>query len=619
MTDTPQTLFTAATAAHQAGRLDEAAGLYRRILAVSRLYPDVLHLLGLIEHQAGAHVSAASLIREAIILEPKHPVYHSNLASALIELGDFAGAQAAARRAIALKPDYVQGHTNLGTAHLRAGDLAAAGDAFRCAVALSPDNAIAHYWLGRSLQDQERFAEAAASYRTVVALAPGFADAHCNLGYALQMMSRSEDAARCCRQAIALSPTYADAHNNLGYILASLGDFDAARASYEQALAHDPVYAAAYNNLGNLYKDIGDLDRAAVAYRKALSIQPDFARVHFNLADIKTFRARDDDFRALEKELARPKSSPVQARYLHFAMGKALEDLGAFEEAFAHFRTGNAIKRASVSYEEGKILGYLRDMADAYDDAALKRLAGAGAPSAVPIFIVGMPRSGSTLVEQILASHPRVLGGGERFDFDAALAAVVPEAPARERAAGLTHAQLRALGEDYLARLPVLEDGRAHVTDKMPANFMHAGLIHLALPNAKVIHVTRDPADTCVSCYAKLFETGQDFTYELGELGRYYVACRRVMDHWRAVLPAASFCEISYETLVSNLESETRRLLDFCGLDWDPACLAFHTTARAIQTASATQVRKPLYTSSIGRWKRYEGSIAPLLTELAKL
>jgi tetratricopeptide (TPR) repeat protein len=389
--------------------------------------------------------------------------------------------------------------------------------------------------------------------------------------------------------------------NNLGYVLQGQGDIDGAVAAYEETLRQDPTYAAAYNNLGNVYKDVGDFTRAAAAYRRALDYQPDFARAIFNLTDVKTFTDRNDpDFARLATQAVRLKDLPAaQARYIHFAMGKALDDIGAADESFAHVMAGNAVVRSLTNYDEAAALGQV-------EGAAARRVGGQGVASETPIFIVGMPRSGTTLVEQILASHPAVRGGGERRDFDHALQATGGH-------------DARRLGEGYLARLPNLAPGQTRITDKLPANFLYAGLIHTALPQARIIHVMRDPADTCLSCFTKLFDTGQEFTYNLGELGRYYVAYARLMRHWRTVLPEHAFIEISYETLVADLEEQTRRLLSFCGLAWDPACLAFHTTQRVVQTASATQVRKPLYTSSIGRAAAFQNHLAPLLTELAKL
>ncbi|MCA0202177.1 MAG: sulfotransferase [Proteobacteria bacterium] len=571
--DTPQDLFRSATAAHQAGQLDKAARLYRRILKVGRGYPDVLHLLGLAEHQLGNHAAAASLIREAIGLEAGQPAYHNNLASALVAVKDFAGAIESAKRALVLVPGYTQAQNNIASAH---------------------------YWRARIAQDEHRYADAAADYRAALAIDPSLAEAHCNLCFVLTMMEDYTGAVTHGRAAISLRTGYTDAHNNLGYAEHMSGDLDAAEASYMRTLAIDPEYAPAHNNLGNIFKERGQQDRAADAFRRAIVCVPDFARAHFNLADVITFTPDSADLERLRAQASLIAArAPEQARYIHFAMGKALTDLGEPDAGFRHYLAGNALVRRMISYDEASVLKQMHD-------APSQSVSGVGAPSDIPIFIVGMPRSGTTLVEQILASHPAVRGGGERRDFAAAI-----------RACGL--GDPRRLGETYLARLPALGAGQTRITDKLPANFLHARLIHAALPGARIIHVMRDPADTCVSNFSKLFDIGQEFTYDLGELGRYYVAYHRLMETWRRELPQRAFTDISYETLVGDLEGEARRLLEFCGLAWDPACLAFHKNARIVQTASATQVRKPLYRNAIGRANEVKAHIARLLTELAKL
>lgn len=573
MVDTPQALFAVAVKAHQSGRLAEAAELYRRILATSRKYPDVLHLLGVIEHQFGNQTTAAGLIRESIALESGNPTYHNNLASALLAAKDYRGAAAAADRALALQPGYAQATVNLREAH---------------------------YWRGRTAQDDRNYTEAADAYRAALRVDPVHAESLCNLCFVLTMSEDYTAAIAAGRAAIAARPAYTDAHNNLGYALHMTGEIDAAVASYTAALTHTSDYAPAHNNLGNIYKERGENARAAAAYRRAIVAIPDFARAHFNLSDVVTFTRDGEDLQRLDALAARVSGlPPEQARYIHYAMGKALDDVGETDAAFQSYAAGAAIVRGLLPYDEHAALKQMLDAPRFYQE-------GRGAESCVPIFIIGMPRSGTTLVEQILASHPAVCAGGERRDFELALNAVGP-------------GDLARLGKAYLARLPRLGPDQRHVTDKLPANFVHAGLIHAALPQARFIHVLRDPADTCVSCFSKLFDVGQEFTYDLAELGRYYVAYRRLMDHWRAALPPQSFIEITYETLVGDLEGETRRLLDFCGLQWDAACLSFHDTKRLVQTASATQVRKPLYASSIGRARRVRAHIEPLLTELAKL
>ncbi len=242
----------------------------------------------------------------------------------------------------------------------------------------------------------------------------------------------------------------------------------------------------------------------------------------------------------------------------------------------------------------------------------MHRLAGLGDPSPVPIFILGMPRSGSTLVEQILASHPQVLGAGELRTLDR----LVHQGGGIEALATLQAEDCRRLGERYLADLRSLPAGKTRITDKMPGNFMYVGLIQLILPHAKIIHTMRDPVDTCLSCFSRLLSVGHHFSYDLAELGRYYRHYRELMDHWRSVLPAGTMLDVAYEDVVDDLEGQTRRMLEYLGLPWDERCLSFHKTVRPVVTASSVQVRRPLYRSGVARWRQYEAHLGPLLAEL---
>jgi hypothetical protein len=255
-----------------------------------------------------------------------------------------------------------------------------------------------------------------------------------------------------------------------------------------------------------------------------------------------------------------------------------------------------------------------------FNGSLLERFQGQGDPSLMPIFVVGMPRSGSTLIEQILAGHSQIHGAGELMDLEKAISTVLkarnPPVQYPECVPGLDGAALRRIGQAYLARLPVPAPGKVRIVDKLPGNFLNIGLIRLILPNARIIHTTRNPVDTCMSCYSKLFASGQTFSYDLGELGRYYRSYRELMTHWRSVLPPGSILDVAYEDVVDNLEGEARRLIDYCGLPWDDRCLSFHRTSRVVKTASAVQVRKPLFRSSLQRWRRHEAGLAPLLHEL---
>ena len=283
----------------------------------------------------------------------------------------------------------------------------------------------------------------------------------------------------------------------------------------------------------------------------------------------------------------------------------------------------NTVKRRRIAYDEAHTLGLFDRLRSVFDRGMFEAHRGGGCRSSLPVLVIGMPRSGTTLIEQILASHPAVHGAGELSEFDQ-LAKQMCDARGEtfrlpEGARGLKPGDLLKLGESYVARLQRLATGAERVTDKMPANFLYAGLIHLALPRARIIHVLREPRDTCLSCYSKLFTEEQNFTYDLAELGRYYRKYAELMAHWRDVLPEGRMLEIRYEDVIADLEGSARQLIEHCGLDWDPRCIAFHKSQRPVRTASAAQVRRPIYRTSLGRWRAYEPHLAPLLAELGDL
>ena len=307
---------------------------------------------------------------------------------------------------------------------------------------------------------------------------------------------------------------------------------------------------------------------------------------------------------------------------LDFALGKAYADLKDHARSFARLRSGNAAKRATVSYDESAALAFFDRIKAVFTPALIRAQSGGGDPSAMSIFVIGMPRSGTTLVEQILASHPTVHGAGELKTLNDIVHNVHDPAgnpaPFPEFVPALDGDSLRQIGLHYIATVRQLSHHGERITDKMPSNYYFAGLIHLALPNAKIVHCVRDPVDTCVSCFSKLFSGEQVHTYDLGELGRYYRRYERLMAHWRRVLPAGRLLDVRYEDVVADLEGQARRLLAHCGLEWDDRCLSFHQTDRPVRTASATQVRRPIYNSAVGRWRVYEKELGPLLKALGR-
>jgi tetratricopeptide (TPR) repeat protein len=619
-----QDLLENALGLHRAGRLAEAETIYRHILATDAGHADSLHLLGMLEHRRRRHDIGAGLIERAIAIQPKVAAYHSNLGTVFQAQGKLDEAAACFERALALRPDWAEVHSNLGNVLQTQDKLEEAAACHERALALKPECAEACSNLGIVRQCQGRLDQAVSCYERALALQPDYVDAHNNLGTALLEQDRVEEAVAHYERALVLKPDYPSAHNNLGNALLRQDKMDEAQAHFERAVALKPDYPNACNNLGNVFKELGRFNDAMAQYDRAIAIRPDYAEAHLNRSEIKSFQAGDSDLAAL-KELAGRDDSPCglsadKAVYIHFALAKALDDVGDYEGAFEHLRAGNALKRARIQYHEKPVLELFRRIATAFHRGLFDGLRGPGHPSPVPVFVLGMPRSGSTLIEQILASHPQIHGAGELTALEKMESSGLlntGQQPYPESIAGFDGPALRRLAESYLSRMPQVAPGNARVVDKLLGNFLHVGLIHLMLPNAKIIHIARHPADTCMSCYSKLFTNGLRFSYDLAELGRYYCAYSELMTHWRSVLPPGVMLEVSYEDVVDDLEGQARRLIDHCGLSWDDRCIHFHESSRPVKTASSVQVRQPLFRSSLRRWRKYEAGLGPLLDELA--
>jgi len=526
--------------------------------------------------------------------------------------GHLEDAVARYHRVLFLQPDNADVHNNLGVALAAQGKVEAAMTRYKSALSLKPGCVDAHNNLGVALAAQGRIVEATTHYERVLVINPRHAGAHHNLGLVLAALGRMDEAVAQYERALSLRPDYTDACNNLGIALAAQGNSGGAMAQYRRAIAIDSRHAEAHNNLGNILREEGKFGDALAHYGRVIAIGPDQVEAHYHRAEVKTFRQGDAELSALET-LARRADLPIsKAPFLHFALAKALEDIGDHARAFEHMRKGNSSKRSQIDYDEPRVVDMFRRISHAFNGGLFDRFPGAGDSSSVPIFVVGMPRSGSTLIEQILASHPQIHAAGELRDLEQAIGTI--QFP--ESIPSLDALTLRRIGQAYLARLPSLAEGQVRIVDKLPGNFLRIGLIRLILPNARIIHTVRHPADTCVSCYSKLFTSGQHFSYEMGELGRYYRCYRELMTHWRSMLPPGSMLDVAYEDVVGDLEGQARRLIAYCGLPWDDRCVNFHKTNRAVKTASAVQVRQPLFRSSLQRWRKYEADIGPLLEAL---
>jgi tetratricopeptide (TPR) repeat protein len=476
------------------------------------------------------------------------------------------------------------------------------------------NEACAHHVAGR-------YAEAIARYKQMLSLKADVPEIYDNLGHALAALGKPETAILAFECAGALKPDNPATLCNWGLALADLGRFDDAEAKYRRAIEVNPDFAGTYNNLGLLLKAKGRLTEASAAIEQAIRLAPRNIAYYDNLVAIRPFAAADPLLRALE-ELAGDGAafSTAEQMHLHFALAKAYENIGQAESAFRHLQNANALKRQQIVYDEAETLGQMDRLCELMSRDFIEARQGHGEPSSVPVFIVGMTRSGTTLIEQILASHPQVFGAGELDLFDQVAGSIRNALPGRppfpDMVQPMSAEHFHALGTSYLEKLMRQAPEAVRITDKMTLNFLFAGLIHLALPNATIIHAVREPADTCVSCFATHFTTGHAHTYDLGELGRYYRHYQTLMRHWHAVLPPGRILDVQYEELVTDLEGVARRIVAHCGLSWDARCLDFHRTERVVRTASAAQVRKPIYKDSVGRRRKFEPFLGPLLAEL---
>ena len=639
---------------HRSGRLADAAGRYREAVRLDPRNSEALRLLGTLRAQQGRLAEAESSLRRAAKLDARSADLRIEHGDVLRRLGRPAEAVASYRRAIELKPDYAGAHNNLGAALHDLGRLDEAIASFRRAIEIDPRYGAAHYNLANVLAAAGRIDEAIAAYRSAAALMPGHPDPCNNLGNALRLAGRLDAAEQSYRQAVEIDPGHAAArrnlgiacfeanrpeeaavhyrralaispdaptHGDLGNALRAIGRFEEALEHYRKALAIDPNYADAHNNLGVALKMLGQTEAARQSFERAVRLSPRRVLFYAGLADTTRFSPGDRHLATLEK-LVRDRAALAgeEQIQLHFTLAKIYADGAQHARAFYHLVEGNALKRRQLDYREAAVLGEFERIRAVFTPELMQQKQGLGHPSPAPVFIVGMPRSGTTLVEQILASHPLVFGAGEIGDFHDAAVGLFAQSPAPrhypEAVRVLADAGFAALGQSYLAAVRSRAPSALRITDKMPGNYLAAGLIRLALPDARIVHVRRDPIDTCFSCFSTLFAADLPHAYDLGELGRYYRAYDALMAHWRAVLPKDVMIDVQYESLVGDFEREARRIVAHCGLDWDDACRDFHKSPRPVQTASMLQVRQPLYQSSIGRWRPYREWLGPLLAAL---
>jgi tetratricopeptide (TPR) repeat protein len=516
-------------------------------------------------------------------------------------------------RAAALLPSDADCHSNLGAALRRLGRLKDAVACFRRALEIKPGASELWNNLGNAQKDLGQFDDAIACYRRALDLRPSFAQPFNNLGNALLSAGKLDDAVTSYRRAIALQPGYIDAHVNLGIVLRLKNCTLHAEESCQRALELDSKSAAALRLMAELRSDHGEFSAAEQLYGQAIAIEPESAESWAGIAGLRRMTLEDSAWlEAAQRIVAR--SPAASELYLRYALGKYFDDVGAYEQAFENYRRANELTAQRRPPHDRRLLALGIDGVMArHDKEWLAGVSAVATSSVRPVFVVGLPRSGTTLAEQILASHVAVFGAGELPYWNAA-AEMCAEA---HDGGEVELSSLRSAAEAYLALLATLSADAPRVVNKMPANFLHLGVIHAALPAAKFIHLCRNPIDTCLSIYFQNFGAVHPYANDLEDLADYYRQYRRLMEHWRQTLPSNAILDVPYEGLVEDTEGWSRRMLEFIGLPWDRACLEFHKSGRTVNTFSKWQARQKISRSSIERWRHYEKFVGPLreLTE----
>jgi tetratricopeptide (TPR) repeat protein len=602
------------------GKIDEAILQFSETLRLKPDYGTACNNLGNALRLRGELDGALAHFRRAVEIEPNLAEARSNLGQMLLEQHQPHEAMDHLRTAVRLRPDLAEARNNLGNALRETGRLAEARQSYAEALRLIPTLAMTYNNMGQALQEENSLDDARAWYQRALELDSRSARIHTNLASLLAEQEKYDDALAFYRRALELDPTYAEAHCGVGGVRHEQGHFEEAQAHYREALRHKPDLPAAHCALGTVREELGDFPDATRCWRAALGYDPRLAGAYSALATLLRGKLPDEDLVAMRELLADPDLHDGRRSALHFGLAQVLDARGAYEEAAESLRQANALALAGTrkrgqGYDPAAHAGFVARMMAACSPAFFERTRGLGVDSERPVFIVGLPRSGTTLTEQVLASHSQVFGAGEqrlaREDFEA----LSPqEDQALEALGRLDLGAARRISAQHLERLRELNADRPRVADKMPDNYLYLGLLAALFPRAKFIHCRRDLRDIAVSCWMTNFSHIR-WANDPGHIASRFAEYRRLMDHWQRVLPAAVL-EVDYEETVRDLEGVARRLVAWCGLGWEPGCLAFHEGKRPVRTASVSQVRQPLYTRSVARWKHYEKALPSLFDGL---
>ena len=595
---------------YRAGRLEEAGN--HIVEAAMRDDDDVaIHAdCGAIMNMLGRPAEAEAACRHVIDQDPDHVEAYNNLSVALSMQGKRDEALEICEAALARRPDYTDALVNKANLLVKMDDTIAAIEAFAAAIQVAPENPLARVNLGIALRMVGELDAAEEQCRLSIELRPDYPEAHAGLGMVLAAKEDFAAAIKAFREALKLRPGFAAAQLNLAAAHFKAGDFEASEAVYCEIIEQHPAAAPAQTGLGVVMLASGRLDAATQAFRDAVDLDPREGEAWMNLSSALGSDMPDADIAQMTDFANNMLLSTDQRVAIRFALGEVCDRRGEFEAAFVHYRAGNDARKAELNklgkiFDPAAIVGDTEAVQSIFNPSFIERFAGIGDLTERPVFIIGMPRSGTTLVEQILASHPDVNGAGEI----GCISATVPNFP--DSITDLDVSQVSAMARNAAENLFVGAGEAARVIDKAPFQFQHLGLIRILFPNARIIHCVRDPLDIGLSCYFQNFVADYPWSADLGHIGVYLQAYSRLMDHWRTLFEDA-ILDVRYETLVENQEAESRRLINHLGLPWHDECLNFHETRRTVLTASNWSVRKPIHTRSIARAASYGGHTAAL-------
>ncbi|MGH8278157.1 MAG: tetratricopeptide repeat-containing sulfotransferase family protein [Gammaproteobacteria bacterium] len=579
-------LIGRAISEQQRGRFTRAEPLFNEVLRREPAQPDALHFLGLLEFQTGRSQSGLEKMRRSVQLAPRNAGFAHNLASALLS-------------------------SELG---------AEAIDQYHHCLELEPGNADACQGLAMALSLMQRPVDAVSVLLEALGKHSGHRGCWMTLSIIQENMGMMAEAVSAARHALKIAPQDTETQVRLATLLLLVDRYAEAGRLLDATIAAAPRSAAAHFQRANLCMSLGQFADAQRELETVLALDDDYTEAYLRLSTMGRLPAGGELQKKLEARHESREREDVGAKLnIEFALGKSWQNAHDYARAFQHYAAGHALRRTTLSYSSALNHEKFQRIRAANSPEFLQRAARCGLESSVPIFIVGMARSGTSLVEQILSRHPEVHAGGELKLLLAALSRTLGAAYNEEpenSVAGLDDAQLRRIGLRSLADMQALAPGVAHITDKMPGNFLRLGLIHVLYPQARILHCYRDPRDNCVSLYTTLLDSDFGYTSDLKELGEYYCEYHALMQYWHKVLPVGTLLNVSYEDMVADTETQVRRILAHCRLEWSPACLDFTGSQRPVRTASVYQVRQPVYHSSVGRWKHYKPFLAPLLTAL---